>query len=316
MTPVPPAPARELREPGGSTAPWRAVWVEAVPTADAPRRPQRLRRSVVLPKDVTSAVVRVSARGSWSLFVNDDRVDAAALSPEPRNDGLVAWHRFDVTSRLRAGENVLGLIVGSAWETGRAVDGSERPPLALLLELDVELPGGDHLLVGSDGEFRSKPGAIVSSADAPGEVQDHRLREAGWKLPGYDDSAWTPVRVSADQGLERLAFEQAETTRIEAEVEAASVRETSAGILRVEFPRRVRGRGKAAFAEAAGTRVTVEYRLADSSTGPADAFIAAGSPHELFEPGFAFHEFDHLLVSGLRNPGSAHFTALEFSRPR
>lgn len=291
---------------------WRADWVEPVPVVGMPRRPQRLRRSFLLERAVTAASVRLSARGTWSLFVNDHRVDAAALSPEPEGDGRLAWHRFDVTGRLRRGENVLGLIVGSSWETGRPDAAAEREPLAVLLELDVEFEDGDHLTVVSDERFRAKPGAIVSSADAPGEVQDHRLREAGWKLPGYDDADWTPVRRSIDQGLDALVYRAAETTRIVAEVPAVAVSEPGPGIVRADLGRSLRGRARIAFTETAGTRVDVEYIGEDGEPAGRDAFVAAGTSDEVFDPGFAFHVFRALRITGLRHPDAARFAALEF----
>lgn len=274
-----------------------------------------MRRDFEVPGEPAEATISVTARGVYALFVNDVRIDSAALSPRPRSDDRVGFQTFDVAAHLHRGANVIGLILGAGW------NGETPPALALLLELQLTDTAGRQLTISSDTAFRCTTGAIIFSRPSVGERQEHVLREAGWKLPRFDDGAWHDVRVSADQGsgesLER-ADERAEVVGV---VAAVRILHTNRGDDVVDFGRVVVGRVVVTFTAPTGTEVRLDHIVELDDRGEisaehlsgTDVFVSAGTIDEVFEPGFSVHTFRYIRVSGLAPLLASAFSAWEIS---
>ncbi|MDO9395276.1 MAG: family 78 glycoside hydrolase catalytic domain [Herbiconiux sp.] len=309
------------------------VWIEPVPEPESSRRPQRLRRLVVLPRAVASARVRIASRGDCALFVNDHRLDGEG--PSLSAAGEPVRREYEAAPYLVPGENVVAVILGESWGSATPVPGRRpfahpSPPLAVVLDLELVDDRGVRTLIGSDETFRATTGAIIYSEPGRGERQEHALRDPGWKLPGFDDSGWRPARRStdADRGvLDAPADADAGTARPDAasavrvvgEVPAVSVEPLGDAVL-VDFGRRLVGRVRVGFTAPSGTEVTLEHLTEHPDArgrGPVgvDVFVSAGDVHEVFEPGYAFHDFRWVRVSGLPHAETARFTVLELSLP-
>jgi alpha-L-rhamnosidase len=314
-----------------------AGWIEPVPVPEGSRRPQRLRRAFTPPEGpIASALIEIAARGDVALFVNDVRLDGEGPSLGPAGEPVL--RRYDAAGALRAGENVIGVILGESWGStapvvGERPYGDQLPPLAVLLRLEIVGVDGARTVVSSDGHFRATTGAIIYSEPGRGERQEHALRDAGWKLPGFDDSGWTVPRRSADQSHEWIPDDVGyhdepricvPAVRVTGEVLPVDTREAPGGGLLVDFGRRLVGRVRVCFDEPAGTEVTIEHfplrpsRPLGEDAAPrvgVDVFVAAGTPDEVFEPGYSMHEFRWARVTGLTASEKARFSVLELSIP-
>src|SRR5205823_592030 len=139
-----------------------------------------LRREFLLGAGVVSARAYVTGVGYYELRLNGakvgDRVlDPATTSydhdPELRDANQqparirsprVLYSVFDVTDHLRSGENAVGLILGNGWYSFPADSKllewrqwGERP--LGLVQLEVELEGGERFVLGSDESWRQAP---------------------------------------------------------------------------------------------------------------------------------------------------------------
>ncbi len=112
---------------------------------------------------------------------------------------LVTSH--DVTDLLAAGPNVLAGRLGDGWYRGRlGWDPQEDRcrygrQVGLLAQLEVELPDGSTVTVGTDGTWRASTGEVRSADLYDGCAVDLRHRQQGWDRPGFDDSGWAPAAV-------------------------------------------------------------------------------------------------------------------------
>ena len=158
-------PAVEQDRPGFEGAKW--VWHDEPGGPFFPAGARSFRRTFDLPADrrITKAQVVVTGDDEFELFVNGTSRASSVWWYEPR--------AVDVTDDLHAGRNALAIAV-----TNR---GREAGMVALLR---VEFETGDSMAIATDGTWRS-------SADAP----------AAWTEPGFDDAAWTPVRIIAAKTL-------------------------------------------------------------------------------------------------------------------
>lgn len=336
-----PEPGRAAQSVEGGRVPgWRGAWIEPVPVPELSRRPQRLRRTVVLQHPAVSARVRIASRGDAALFVNDVRLDGEGPSLGPGGEPVA--RDYDAAPHLRAGENIVAVILGESWgiatpEPGVRPFAGATPPLAVLLDLEIVDARGATITLGSDDVFRATTGAIIYSEPGRGERQHHALRDPGWKLPGFDDAEWTAARLSADQGAPPADTADTSGTsdtsgatgraaptsvRVVGEVPAVSITGSGDGTALVDFGRRLVGRVRVGFSAPAGTEVTVEHwpHLPPASPGDpilvgTDVFVSAGDAEEVFEPGYAFHDFRFVRVTGLPEPARARFTVLELSIP-
>ena len=181
-------------------------------------RPNRFflfRRRVVLARAPGQAQIEVTADGRYQLFVNAERVGRGPARCDPLFQRV---DTHDLTTRLRAGENVIALLVrvygiDTAWyqrvrglwhpvfgDGGLYVDGFAQSDL-------------ERVEISSDESWRCLESPAWES-DTPRvnfglpqiEVHDARALPADWARPGFDDSSWDGVRALAIGGGPPDAF--------------------------------------------------------------------------------------------------------------
>jgi alpha-L-rhamnosidase len=161
-------------------------------------RPAPLFRSTItLGRPVRRARLYATALGVYELHLNGRRVGRDRFNPGWTDYAQrVQYHTYDVTSLLRDGPNVLGLILGDGWYSGFVgLGGRERYgklPLARA-QLEVEFIDGTRQRLVTDSNWKATPGPIQQSDMLMGESYDARLECPGWSGPGFDDTDWEPV---------------------------------------------------------------------------------------------------------------------------
>ena len=182
---------------------WKAVWI-----GDGGDKPLYLRKSFQLPKSPTKAVLFASGLGHFNMSVNGRAASDHRLDP-----GWTNYHRrvqftsYDVTDRLRAGENVLGAHVGNGFYAGDK--GEDRffwpmyedntyvrygNELCFFCELHLFYEDGSHETLISDPSWRVRRSATTLANIYASETHDRRLFPRSWDAPGYEDSSWAPAK--------------------------------------------------------------------------------------------------------------------------
>ena len=172
---------------------WVATWIEPDESDDIPpgQRPAyHLAGEFRVESPVESAHLFATAHGVYEAFLNGTRVGDHELTP-----GFTAYHTrlqvqiFDVTDLLRPGPNALGALLSDGWWRGqhgivRALD-AYGSTTAWLAELHVTPTGGQTMVFGTDGSWRSTPSHVLGADLIAGEVHDLRRRVPGWAEPGH-----------------------------------------------------------------------------------------------------------------------------------
>ncbi len=308
---------------------WHASWIE--PGWDDDARASRpapyLRSEFEIPADsaVRSARAYATAHGCYELSINGQPVGDMVFAP-----GWTAYRKrlqyqaYDVTGLLRPGRNALGAILGDGWWRGKVGAESLRnvygTQLALLAQLVIDLEDGRRLVMGTGPGWRATTGPILSSDFKDGEVYDARLEMPGWDSPGFDDGAWTGVRV-ADHPLDTLVAQVGHPVRRRERFTPVAVLRTPAGQVVLDMGQNFAGRLRMRATAPVGTTVTLRHGETLDRAGnftlanlmlpipgsekllQRDRYTFRGNPAgETFEPRFTFHGFRYVLVEGLPGP--------------
>ncbi len=319
--------------------PWTAHWARrdprAVPPMDPPSGtprswttmmltpPRQFRRSFSLPATPVRARVYVSARGIYRLTVNGRRAGRDELTPgwtDYRH--RVQYQVYDVTEAVRAGENVIGAVVGDGWWSGfvgfdarhHAQHYGTEPEL--IAELRVELDDGSTVHVTTDDQWRERPGEIEFADLLMGEAQDLRRRRPGWDTPGFDASDW-PLAKLGELGGPELVGTMDEPVRVTDELPALSVTGDGDAWL-VDFGQNLVGRARLSLEGVpAGTVLRLRHGeileeghlyTANLRTAEATDWVVADGEGTPFEPMFTTHGFRYIEVTGW--PGELEATRL------
>ncbi len=165
-----------------------------------------VRRCFTVTKAIRKATLSMTALGVYRGYLNGALLSEALLTPGYTDyNHRVQYQSFDVTDQIRAGENVIGAIVGDGWYRGCINIGSVRNSygiyLALAFVLEIEYADGTTEAVVSDEDCRAtQVGALRENNLKTIERYDARLEMPGWDTPGFDDSAWHGVRKTEYKG--------------------------------------------------------------------------------------------------------------------
>jgi alpha-L-rhamnosidase len=250
-----------------------AAWPKAVPARVVPPchpwvtgPAVQLRRAFRLDKPVARARLYATALGGYEARLNGRKVGDGVLAPEStdfRSRALYQVH--DVGDHLRAGDNVLGAIVGDGWFASpfgfldmRYTFGP--PPRRFSALLDVEHTDGTRTRIQTDGQgWRLAPSPIVLSEIYDGETYDARLEQPGWDAPGFADDGWSAARLGETPPC-ALAAHVAPPIRAIQTLKPQKVSEPAAGVRILDFGQNFSG----------WCRIKVK--------GPAGAAVNFGSP--------------------------------------
>jgi alpha-L-rhamnosidase len=311
-------------------SPWQAEWITPDWDED-PSRPHPaplLRRNFSAGSNLVSARIYATSLGLYELQLNGQRVGDGLLTPGWTSyDHRLQYQTYDVTAQIRAGDNVVGAILGDGWYRGYMGFTGERNlygnRLALLLQLRLTYADGREEIITSDEQWRAAPGPIQMSDIYKGEIYDARQEQPGWAAPGFDDSAWAGVRLF-DHPKAIIVAQVGPFMRRHEELRPVRILTSPQGETILDFGQNMVGWVKMRVRGAAGTTITLRHaevldqqgnlytdnlRRADQVT----RYILKGSidADEVFEPHFTFQGFQYVAVEGFPGePTADNFTGI------
>lgn len=274
---------------------WKGKWIGGA---------NQLRKEFALGGHPVRARAYIVGLGYYELRINGRKVGDHVLDPGwTTYDRRVLYVTYDVTSYLRSGPNVVGILLGQGWYGSRAA----------LLQLSIEFEGGRSIEVVSDGSWKSAAGPLVSDSVFDGEVYDARLETPGWDRPGVDDSAWKAAATApAPKGA--LSAQMMPPIRVvdtivplrmtspRPDVHVYDMGQNFSGWvrLRVKGPRGTRVKLRhAELLYEDGALNTENLRRASAT----DVYILRGDgEEEVYEPRFTYHGFRYVELTGF--PGA------------
>jgi hypothetical protein len=153
------------------------------------------RKSFEVKKPVKKAFIFISGLGHYELYSNGAKVEDDFLSPGWTDyERTCLYNTYEVTSLLKVGENMLGVMVGNGfhhisperyWKLSVAYG---MPKMICLLR--IHYADGSEEAISSGPDWKTAPSPLTFSSIYGGEDYDARLEQPGWATAGFDDSLW------------------------------------------------------------------------------------------------------------------------------
>jgi alpha-L-rhamnosidase len=292
-----------------------AQWISS-PWVGAPRTVPPapfLRKPFKLAQEVRSAQLTITALGLYEAEINGERIGDQIFAPGWTDyKKRVQYQTYDVTSLLKQGENVLGVVLGDGWYSGKVGWGDrqnygERPQL--LARLKLILNDGAQMEIVTDETWRTAIGPILENDFQIGESYDARLELGDWSQPNYDAAKWLPVLPAADPKIEFTLSEIPPVRRL-GELRPDAPRLINDGHRRFyDMKQNFTGRVRLTVEAARGVTLTIRFAEILKPDGTlytenlrsaraTDHYTCKGGGRETWEPRFTFHGFRYVEVMG------------------
>ncbi len=185
---------------------WEAKWIAA---GDTTLCAPLFRKEIDIEKPVREAYIYITAAGFYELSLNGKKVGDHVMDPSVTDyRKRVLYATYDVTTQLKSGKNIAGVILGNGafhlkrtrgrygWSSGGLDLGAPR----LLAQLNITYTDGSQKKVATDESWKSSSGPITFNNIYGGEDYDARLEKTGWSSTGFNDSDWQPSTVVKSPG--------------------------------------------------------------------------------------------------------------------
>jgi alpha-L-rhamnosidase len=287
---------------------------------EAPAALPVLARDFPVRREVASARLYVTGMGVYRATVNGEPVSSDVLEPaNTQHADRIPYATYDVTDKLREGENTWGLELGNGiWNVFNVPSDPSRyikaaaghgAPRALG-QLEVTYDDGSTEIVSTDDSWDSTLGEVTFTNWYGGEDHDARRSLGRWNAPGADRTDWMDATtVSAPHGGTDLVARVNPPIQQVDTLETVKVTQPKPGVHVFDLGVNFAGWQQLTTSGPAGTRITMkpaEKLLADGTVDMRsvggnirDTFTLAGSGEETFTPRFVDHGFRSLQVEGL-----------------
>jgi len=287
-----------------------------------------VRKAFTLPaKKIAGARLYVAGAGWPRMVLNGGTVGESAMaSGFTAYDKRVLYHSYDVTTRVRPGQNVLGAELGRGWYG--LTDPNEwyfnQAPWhgepALKAQLEVTFADGSRQTIASDRSWQTLSGPTRNDSVHRGERYDARLLPAGWDKAGFAPKGWTAAQaVEGPKGVLRAA--NVEPIAPVEQIAPASVTQVKPGVWVYDFGRIFSGWTSLDVSGPRGATVSLvasERIGEDGMVVPAsglidaqlqtDRYTLAGKGHERWAPSFGYRGFRYVELRGF--PGTPTLATL------
>ncbi|WP_308992382.1 family 78 glycoside hydrolase catalytic domain [Mariniflexile litorale] len=305
---------------------WQAEWIE-VSSEKSENRPSPLfRNKFKVTKEIESATAIITSHGLYIAYINGKKIGDSYFTPGWTSyNKRLQYQTYDVTSLLQKGDNAIGAILGSGWYRGTlAWEGNKDlygKNLALLLQINLKYADGTSETVGTNKNWKTTTGEILTSEIYNGELIDARHKKKGWNLPDYNDQDWKLVHVvSLDKNY--LVATINEPIRKQETFKPIDVIITPEGDHVLDFGQNLVGFVQIKVKGKKGDEITLKHAEILDKNGnfytenlraakQENKYILNGENVETFEPHFTWQGFRYVSVKGISgkiNP--ENFTAV------
>lgn len=271
-----------------------------------------VRKEFELIKTPSKAIIHITALGIYELYINGERVSGDYFTPGWTDyRERIYYNSYDVAPLLRAGTNVLSVIVADGWYAGAMARTGQYfygHRLRLLAQLQLTNADGSRVIIQTDSSWKASYGPVLQADFQNGETYDARLELDGWMAPKYDDSKWSKVLV-VDTTTAPLEAYPSETVRKVMEINPVSIVKRDEDVYIVDMGQNFAGWVKVNAQGAAGDSIVMRFGEILNADGSlhtrnlrtarcTDTYVLRGSVGETWQPRFTYHGFRYVEVSG------------------
>ena len=224
---------------------------------------------------------------------------------------------YDITNSLKSGKNAIGVQLANgvynqefhdAWNFQNA---PWRAFPQMLLQLDVTYVDGTKDCFVSDESWMASTGPITWDQLRMGVMYDARREHPGWNTIDFDDSGWEPAIVS--EGITgKLNAQMSEPIKVMKTLKPVSVVKKGKDY-EVDFGQNIAGWTRLKVSGNAGDEITLDHgshSLVYGKPLQTEVYTLNGNGQEVWEPGFTYHGFSKVRVSGFPGvPDKENFDA-------
>lgn len=301
---------------------WKGHWISD--THDYKLKPAPyFRKAFNTKKQILSARVYISVAGLYELSINGERIGDHRLDPTyTRFDRRNLYVTHDVTTNLRQGENVLGVLLGNGWynHQSTAVWYFDQAPWRarpkFCMDLRITYADGSEETVSTGSDWQTALSPVIFNSIYTAEHYDARLEQAGWDSPGFKPEGWRNA-MPTNAPSQNVTAQVLHPIRHVTEIPAVSMTRQGEKTWLFDFGRNMAGVTRINVSGAEGTtirlkhterldengkadlsNIDVHYRPTDDSDPfQTDIFILRGEGEERFMPRFNYKGFQYVEVS-------------------
>ncbi|GCB42788.1 family 78 glycoside hydrolase catalytic domain [Streptomyces sp. NL15-2K] len=235
---------------------WQARWISPLESGDrgyGKRPAHTLSTRFEARAGVRSARLYATALGVYEAYVNGERAGTAELSPGSTSyDRTLHAQASDVTAAVRAGGNLIEIILSDGWYRGQV--GAFRLPagwgtnLGARAELHIAYEDGSRQVVRSDETWTCTRSAITRADLMDGQTTDFHTGP-GAEQPVLVDQVEAPA----------IDWSPAPPVRVVESRPAQSVKQLEEGLWIADFGQNASGWITLSGLGPAGTRTVIDY---------------------------------------------------------
>lgn len=321
---------------------WAAEWI-----SDGSRQPIKeedaykndaaplFRKEFTLGKKLATARLYISGLGYYEAYLNGQKISDHVLDAgwtTYKKQVLYVVH--DITSFVRNGKNVAGVMLGNGWwnplpfklfgrwkisdyqQTGRPV---------LKAEIHLHYTDGTREKIVTDESWKTASGPVMRNNVYLGEHYDARAEIKNWNTSAVSDAGWkSAVVVEGPSG--RLTVQMQPPIRVTKIVRPVSIKEAGKDTFIVDMGQNFAGVAKIKVRGARGTKITMrlgegifkngsinlmtavatQIKKGGIKGGPGapetawqeDSYTMKGEGLETWAPRFTFHGFQYVEITG------------------
>lgn len=280
-----------------------------------------MRQTIEIEKAPAFALLHVTAHGIYRLWVNGVCVSDLLAPGYTSYDKRLEYQTCDVTGLLKPGKNVIAAILADGWYTGKigavGIGWQHGTESALLMQINCRDEEGRMTSYGSDETAKWDTGAIRYADLFVGEYYDAEEEKEGWLSGEYADESWKPVRIQ-DFGYENLTPQAIPPVR-ELRTITPRVVEAPNGDLLLDAGENIVGFVSFKIDMKKGDVISLEHsetvdaegnylqNIIGQNKNQTDYYRCAKDGVNQWQPGFTFHGFRYVRVSGTTDKTPEHY---------
>ena len=323
------------------TKDWTAKWI-----GDGTKNPERdedyykedrmplLRKEFSAGKKISTARLYICGLGYYEAFLNGQKIGDHVLDPGfTTYKKEVLYSVYDITSMVKKGNNIAGIMLGSGWWNPlplrifgrfdlRKIQQTGRP--CVMAEIQVTYTDGTKQTIITDEKWQTAPGPVIHNNVYLGEKKDARLEQKNWNTFKAEKAVWKNAVLSeGPSGM--LRAQMAPPIRITKIIQPVKIYEQGKDTFMVDMGQNFAGVVRIKVKGPKGTKITMRFgedvwkdgtlnfmtsvatqlkRLGAGGPGaPAiawqeDGYILKGTGTEIWQPQFTFHGFRYVEITG------------------
>lgn len=307
------------------TPEYKAVWKNIDSIS---RKSIVLRKSFSASKEIQEAVTYICGLGHYEFSINGKKVGDGEFAPFWSDyDKAVYYNTFDITSYLKRGENVFGVLLGNGFfnaQGGRysKLKVSFGAP-TLFFKTIIRYADNTTQEIVSDNSWKYTFSPITFNDIYGGEDYDARLEQKGWNMPGFHESDWKQV-VTQDAPKGKLVPQQGYPIKImerfgmkslkrltQQECDSASKktkRKVDPSVIVFDMYQNLAGYPEITVRGKKGDKITLLVGESVTPEGAADQrqtgrphiynYTLKGNGDETWHPRFSYYSFHYIQVEG------------------